>query len=58
LEPSFAEITATHAGDPAAFVDAVLAIDSIFGDLSGDEVLRDAVLRGYRRVLSGTATDG
>ena len=31
-------ITADNAGDPVAFIDALLAIESIFGDLSGDPV--------------------
>ncbi len=54
LAPRFAEITSTHAGDPAAFVDALLAIEAIFGDLSRDELLRAAVLRRYVSVLADT----
>jgi fructuronate reductase len=58
LASRFVEITSEHSRDPVAFIDALLAIDSIFGDLSGDELLRAEVLRRFVRVLGDTATAG
>lgn len=50
LAGRFAVITADNAGDPVAFIDALLAIESIFGDLSGDPVLRAEVIRRYHKL--------
>ena len=51
LAGRFAVIATDHpgdqAGDTVAFIDALLAIDSIFGDLSGHPVLRAEVVRRY-----------
>ena len=48
LAGRFAVIATDHSGDPAGFIDALLAIEPIFGDLCGDPVLRAEVVRCYR----------